>query len=92
MTKEELELEQKFKKAVEDARNLEGRLPSDIMLVFYAYYKQATIGSLSLFNANLGRDIVSTFKFNAWRQLKNISKKEAKKEYIRLVEKYVDKK
>lgn len=80
-------LEQRFKKATEIAPQI-GALPPDVMLKFYAYYKQATKGDHFSFNANIEGDVKSAFKFNAWMQLRGISSKKAKKEYIKLVEKY----
>ncbi|MDB4297163.1 acyl-CoA-binding protein [Flavobacteriaceae bacterium] len=83
--KEDLNI--KFKQAVEDAEKLDS-VPQDIMLEFYAYYKQATKGDHFTFNANIDNDVRSAFKFNAWQQLRGISPKKAKKEYIKLVDKY----
>jgi diazepam-binding inhibitor (GABA receptor modulating acyl-CoA-binding protein) len=54
----------------------------DIMLKFYAYYKQANFGSNFPFEGEL--DVRNGFKINAWMQLKDMSSDEAKKEYIEL--------
>ncbi|WP_010134099.1 acyl-CoA-binding protein [Ochrovirga pacifica] len=90
MTKDEL-LKERFKKAVQIALDMEP-LPPDVMLEFYAYYKQATKGDNFSFNANLDTDVRNTFKFNAWMQLRGISPQKAQKEYIKLVEKYTNQK
>ncbi len=79
-------LDQDFKKAFSIASKMEDKLPQDIMLQFYAYYKQATAGDNFSFNANF--DVRNAFKFNAWMQLKGISSEEAKIKYIELVNTY----
>ncbi len=92
MSKEsDLKLKERFDKAVVIASEMDA-LPPDIMLEFYAYYKQATKGDhFFSFNANQETsDVRNSFKFNAWMQLKGISPKKAKKEYIKLVEKYTN--
>lgn len=80
------ELDQEFKKAFSIASKMTKKLPQDVMLQFYAYYKQATAGDNFSFNANFG--VRNAFKFNAWMQLKGISAEEAKIKYIELVETY----
>ncbi|MDO6737826.1 acyl-CoA-binding protein [Wenyingzhuangia sp. 2_MG-2023] len=79
----------RFDKAVEIASEMEA-LPPDVMLEFYAYYKQATKGDHFSFNANHQQDLRNSFKFNAWMQLRGITPKQAKKEYIKLVEKHTN--
>ncbi len=82
----EKDLNQKFNEAVETASNMTEKLPQDVMLEFYAYYKQATKGDNFSFNANIANGGVrNAFKFNAWMQLKGISSEDAKKKYIELV-------
>lgn len=73
-----------FKKAFEKASNIKQRLPQDIMLKLYAYYKQATLGDHSYLNEKDA--LIDGFKFNAWLQLKGMSSEEAKVKYIQLVE------
>lgn len=75
-------LDKKFTEAFNKISELKTKLPEDIMLRFYAYYKQAKIGDNFSYNAS--RDIRSAFKFNAWIQLRGMSAKKAKKEYIKL--------
>lgn len=82
----EKDLNQLFLEAVEKASNMTEKLPPDVMLEFYAHYKQATSGDHFSFNANHG--VRNAFKFNAWLQLKGVSTEEAKKRYIALVQKY----
>ncbi|MGY5351195.1 acyl-CoA-binding protein [Wenyingzhuangia sp. IMCC45533] len=90
MSKDDDLLQDRFDKAVKIASTMEP-LPPDVMLEFYAYFKQATKGDHFSFNANQdSEDVRSSFKFNAWMQLRGISPKKAKKEYIKLVEKHTN--
>ncbi|MFC2109421.1 acyl-CoA-binding protein [Bacteroidota bacterium] len=82
-------LDREFNEAFEKASSMTKKLPQDVMLNFYAYYKQATSGDNFSFNANFG--VRNAFKFNAWMQLKGISPDEAKQKYIDLVNEYTNK-
>lgn len=84
------DLDKEFEEAFEKASSMTEKLPQDVMLQFYAYYKQATSGDNFSFNANFG--VRNAFKFNAWMQLKGISPEDAKKKYIELVNNYTSKK
>lgn len=86
MTKSELDIE--FEKAYQISSTATKKLPQDIMLKIYAYYKQATKGSIN--NPPQGNlEIKNAFKLNAWFQLNHISEEEAKKKYINLVNTYL---
>ncbi|CAL2076758.1 acyl-CoA-binding protein [Tenacibaculum sp. 190524A02b] len=78
------DLDSQFKEAYRIASNMEERLPPDIMLRLYAYYKQAVKGDQFPLNSNT-KGLRNAFKFNAWVQLKGMSSEDAKKEYINLV-------
>ena len=85
------DLDRRFNKAFEIASAMTKKLPPDIMLQFYSYYKHATTKDSMVIPS--GDNIVrNAFKLNAYFQMANISEEEAKKEYIRLVEKYTGKK
>jgi diazepam-binding inhibitor (GABA receptor modulating acyl-CoA-binding protein) len=73
-----------FKKAFDKISDLKEGVAPDIMLKFYAFYKQANYGSKFSFNSGL--NVRNAFKFNAWMQLNGMSAKQAKKEYIKLAE------
>lgn len=79
----ESDLDLNFKEAYKIASKLEEKLPPDVMLRLYAYYKQAVKGDRFTFNDN--SDLRNAFKFNAWMQLRGMDENEAKKEYIKLV-------
>jgi len=71
-----------FEQAFKKISTLKTKLPQDVMLKFYAYYKQATFGNHS--SANKSTNVISAFKFNAWIQLNGMSQEVAKKAYIKL--------
>jgi acyl-CoA-binding protein len=76
------DLDKEYKAAFDKISKLKEAVAPDIMLKFYAYYKQANFGNKFSFNSGL--DVRSAFKFNAWMQLNGMTVEEAKKEYIKL--------
>ena len=85
------ELDRKFNKAFEIASAMTQKLPPDVMLRFYSYYKHATTENSMVVPS--GDDMVrNAFKLNAYFQLTDITPEEAKKKYIELVEKYTNQK
>ncbi|PID69017.1 MAG: phosphatidylserine decarboxylase [Flavobacteriales bacterium] len=85
-------LDKKFEEAYKIASNINEKLPPDVMLQLYAYYKQATVGDLPKMNLDNSENLRNAFKLNAWFQIRNMSSTQAKKQYVRLVEKIIDKK
>ena len=81
-------LDIEFNKAFQSISALEENLAPDIMLKFYAYYKQATSGDNFSFSNQ--SDVRNAFKFNAWTQLNGMSQEEAKREYINLAKQILD--
>jgi len=82
------ELDKKFEEAYESSSKTNRKLPPDIMLQFYAYYKQATKGN-NYEEPSGNVELRNAFKLNAWFQLNHLSEDEAKLEYINLVKKYL---
>ena len=81
------DLDRRFKKAFEMASAMTKKLPPDIMLQFYSYYKHATTKDSMVIPS--GNDMVrNAFKLNAYFQIAKITEDDAKREYILLVEKY----
>ncbi|XP_012723866.2 acyl-CoA-binding domain-containing protein 5A [Fundulus heteroclitus] len=83
---DEYSLEAKFAAAVKVIRSLPEEGPfqpsDDLMLMFYSYYKQATMGPCHIprptgFWGNRGKA-----KWDAWSSLGNMTKEEAMKNYI----------
>ncbi|XP_035526904.1 acyl-CoA-binding domain-containing protein 5-B-like isoform X1 [Morone saxatilis] len=79
-------LEEKFAAAVKVIRSLpeEGPFqPSDnMMMMFYSYYKQATLGPCNIPRPNGFWDTHGKAKWDAWSSLGNMTREEAMKNYI----------
>ena len=79
------DLDSRFKKAVEIAsRMTQASLPQDVQLRLYAFYKQATFGTLS-YNHTESYDLRNAFKTNAWIQVSHLSIEESKEQYIEII-------
>ncbi len=82
MTPEEIDKE--FELAYERACNTSKRLPPDLMLKLYAYYKQATEHTAAYIPSG-NSDVKNAFKLNALLQVKGMSVIDAKLAYIQVV-------
>ena len=82
------DLNTRFNEAYELASNTSEKLPQDVMLQFYAYYKQATRGN-NYEQPSGNIELRNAFKLNAWFQLNHLTEDEAKLAYIKLVKKYL---
>lgn len=80
-----------FEKAYKKANTTSMRFPPDVMLQFYAYYKQATENS-GIYTPSGDMDVRNAFKLNALLQVKGLSRDEAKQKYIDLVNEYIPEK
>jgi len=81
----EKDLETQFQEAVAIASKMtQASLPQDVQLRLYAFYKQATHGSLS-YNHSESFDLRNAFKTNAWIQISHLSIEEAKEHYIEII-------
>ncbi|XP_039299131.1 acyl-CoA-binding domain-containing protein 4 isoform X2 [Nilaparvata lugens] len=85
--------ERKFKAAVSVIRNLPKNgsyQPShDLMLRFYAYYKQATEGPNTSPKPNFW-EVVKKMKWDAWSKLGNMSREQAMVSYVEELNKIVE--
>ena len=84
------ELNAKFQKAYEVSSSMKEKLPPDIMLKLYAYYKQATKGN-KYTKPSGDNEVRNAFKLNAWFQVNSMTEEEAKIRYIKLVEEITQK-
>lgn len=83
MTKKDLDT--RFNEAVEKATQMtQASLPQDVQLRLYAYYKQATIGTMEIRQTS-NFHLRDAFKTNAWMQISHISSDEAKENYIEII-------
>ena len=81
----EKDLDTRFQEAVEIAFEMtQASLPQDVQLRLYAYYKQATFGTLDLKQIS-NFDLRNAFKTNAWMQISHITSDEAKEQYIEII-------
>jgi len=79
-------LEEQFVQAQKDVNELKERPDNQTMLKLYAYFKQATQGDATGDRPG-GFDFVKRAKFDAWNGVKGVSKPEAMKRYVDLVQK-----
>ena len=82
------ELDKKFEEAYKTSSSTDIKLPPDVMLQFYAYYKQAIKGN-NYEEPSGSVELRNAFKLNAWFQLNHLSENEAKTAYIKLVNKHL---
>lgn len=81
----EKELNIRFQKAVDIASKMtQSSLPQDVQLRLYAYYKQATFGTID-YNTSPNFDLRNAFKTNAWMQISHLSIDQAKELYIETI-------
>ena len=79
------DLDTRFDEAVAIAAEMtQASLPQDVQLRLYAYYKQATFGTID-YNQSSNYDLRNAFKTNAWMQISNLSVEEAKELYIETI-------
>lgn len=81
-------LDKEFEKAYIISSTTDKKFPPDVMLQFYAYYKQATKGN-NYKELSGDENLRNAFKLNAWFQLSNLTEDEAKINYIKLVKKHI---
>ena len=83
MTEKNLDI--RFQEAVAIAESIpQASLPQDVQLRLYAYYKQATFGTID-YNNSSNYDLRNAFKTNAWMQISHLSIEEAKERYIEAI-------
>ena len=82
---QEKDLDTRFEEAVSIANSMsQATLPQDVALRLYAYYKQATFGTIETPNSPVF-DVRNAFKTNAWMQISHLSSDEAKEFYIEAI-------
>jgi acyl-CoA-binding protein len=81
---QEKDIDTLFQEAFERASNMTDALPQDVMLRIYAYYKQATSGTIDE-NNYPAYNLREAFKLNAWMQVRHLSPDEAKALYVETI-------
>jgi acyl-CoA-binding protein len=79
------DLKTRFEAAAQEAQSLPKRPSNENLLKLYAFYKQATAGDVSGKRPGF-TDMVGRAKYDAWAERKGISKEEAMRAYIDLIE------
>lgn len=79
------DLDTRFDEAVQFASEMtQASLPQDVQLRLYAFYKQATFGTLEPKQSSTYH-LRDAFKTNAWMQISHLSSSEAKEQYIEII-------
>ncbi len=79
------DLDTRFDEAVQFASEMtQASLPQDVQLRLYAFYKQATFGTLEPKQTSTYH-LRDAFKTNAWMQISHLSSSEAKEQYIEII-------
>lgn len=88
----EKDIDKRFQEAVKIASKMtQASLPQDVQLRLYAYYKQATSGTID-HNNSANFDLRNAFKTNAWMQISHLSIDEAKELYTEAIFELANKK
>ncbi len=74
-------LQEEFEKAAAEARQLTERPSNETLLKLYSLYKQGMEGDVSGEVPSMA-DFVARAKYNAWEQLKGMSRQEAQQKYV----------
>jgi acyl-CoA-binding protein len=80
---DDVEIKTKFEDAVKRSNNLPNQ-PPEVLLKMYGFYKQALNGDVT--GKRPGRiNLKARYKFDAWESNKGMSREEAMKSYIDLI-------
>lgn len=89
MTKKDLDT--RFLEAVAIASEMtQASLPQDVQLRLYAFYKQATFGTLDSKQTS-SYHLRDAFKTNAWMQISHLTPEQAKEQYIEMINLIIEK-
>jgi len=81
---------EEFDKAAEDIKNY--NLDNTQKLELYGLYKQAKFGNCNTQKPGWFDNTVNRYKWDKWNSFKGMKKEEAMRKYIRIVDKYRNKK
>jgi acyl-CoA-binding protein len=79
------DLKKQFEKASKDVTKAKNDPGNDLKLRLYAHFKQASEGDVAGDKPGF-TDFVGRAKYDAWAKIKGMSKDDAMKAYIKLVE------
>ena len=78
-------IDEKFKQAVEDVKNLPNRPNNETLLQLYGLYKQVTIGNINI-PQPWAIQIEKRAKWDSWKLFENMDKSKAMARYVEIVE------
>jgi acyl-CoA-binding protein len=79
------DLEGRFKQAIADSKSLAERPDNATLLKLYALFKQATDGDVDGKRPGF-TDMIGRAKWDAWSEIKGVSKDDAMQQYVSLIE------
>ncbi|HSZ71990.1 MAG TPA: acyl-CoA-binding protein [Cytophagaceae bacterium] len=79
-----MDLKQEFEQASVNVKSLP-KQENEVLLKLYSLYKQGTEGDVNIEKPTNFFDFAGIAKYNAWEELKGLSKEEAMKKYVDLV-------
>ena len=82
-----MDIQQLVQQAVADSKTLSEKPDNDTLLKLYSLYKQGTEGDVNTDPPANPFDFVNKAKYNAWSELKGLTKESAMQQYIDLVTK-----
>ena len=80
-----MDIVQTFQQAVADSKTLSEKPDNDTLLKLYSLYKQGTEGDVNTEPPVNPFDFVNKAKYNAWSELKGLTKESAMQQYVDLV-------
>lgn len=79
------DLQQQFDTAAADSRKLSERPDNDTLLKIYALYKQGSAGDAEEGSRPGFTDPIGQVKYDAWAKLKGLSREDAMRQYVALI-------
>lgn len=83
------DLQQQFDSAAAESKNLSERPDNDTLLKIYALYKQGSAGDAQGTRPGF-TDMIGRMKYDAWAALNGMSKDDAMRQYIDLIDSLKD--
>jgi diazepam-binding inhibitor (GABA receptor modulating acyl-CoA-binding protein) len=83
------DLQKQFEAAAADSKNLSERPDNDTLLKIYALYKQGSAGDVAGRRPGFG-DMIGRAKYDAWDKVKGMSKEDAMRQYVDLIDSLKD--
>jgi len=78
------DLQKQFAAAAANSKNLDERPDNDTLLKIYALYKQGLAGDAEGSRPGFG-DMIGRAKYDAWAKLKGLSREDAMRQYVALI-------